>query len=160
MSGGIQQALKQAKPFPSLEEEVHVGLQLAAQRVLDPWGRYLRAEAGLTPNQYNVLRILRGSHPEGLTCSDIADRMISRDPDVTRLLDRLTKRGLVRRERHHEDRRVVLAFITTEGLEGLAKLDAPAGEMAAHVLGPLGTARLQDLRRLLEELIENLGRFP
>ena len=70
---------------------------------------------GLTGAQYNVLRILRGAEPEGLLCRGISERMISRDPDITRLLDRMEKRGLITRERQTEDRRVIKTRITPEG---------------------------------------------
>jgi DNA-binding MarR family transcriptional regulator len=109
--------------------------------------RVLKSEA-LSPTQYNVLRILRGS-PEGLPCGEIANRMITRDPDVTRLLDRLEKRGLISRCREARDRRTVTAQISAEGLELLARLDEPV--LAAHrrQLGHLGQQRLRDLAELL-----------
>ena len=79
---------------------------------MEPWERFLKATAELTPNQHNVLRILRGSDPTKLPCGDIADRMIARDPDITRLVDRLGRRGLVARSRRRLDRRVVEVGIT------------------------------------------------
>jgi DNA-binding MarR family transcriptional regulator len=102
----------------------------------------------LSPTQYNVLRILRGT-PEGLPCGEIAARMITRDPDVTRLLDRLEKRGLVSRCRETEDRRMVMARITPDGLALLASLDAPIVEAHRRQLGHLGKARLRALTELL-----------
>ena len=104
--------------------------------------------ADLSPTQYNVLRILRGS-PDGLPCGEIASRMITRDPDITRLLDRLEKRGLVSRCRETEDRRTVLTRITPDGLELLAKLDEPVQERHRKHLGHLGPERLQKLSELL-----------
>jgi DNA-binding MarR family transcriptional regulator len=150
MPSVIQQALRQEKPFPSLEAEVFVGLQVAANRALDPWARFLRQEAGLTPNQYNVLRILRGASPTGLTCGQIAERMITRDPDVTRLTDRLVRAGLARRERGAGDRRVVEVGITDAGRGVLARLDR---NKAVESLGSLGETRLTALRDLLAEVI-------
>jgi DNA-binding MarR family transcriptional regulator len=102
----------------------------------------------LSSTQYNVLRILRGS-PQGLLCGEIASRMITRDPDVTRLLDRLEKRGLISRWREARDRRTVMARITPEGLKVLARLDGPI--LAAHrrQLGHLGRERLAALTELL-----------
>ena len=102
----------------------------------------------LSSTQYNVLRILRGA-PEGLPCGEIASRMITRDPDVTRLLDRLEKRGLISRCRENEDRRTVMGRITEKGLELLARLDEPV--LAAHrkQLGHLGRERLETLTELL-----------
>ncbi|MGH9396785.1 MAG: MarR family winged helix-turn-helix transcriptional regulator [Terriglobia bacterium] len=102
----------------------------------------------LSPTQYNVLRILRGSR-QGLTCGEIASRMITRDPDVTRLLDRMEKRGLISRSRETKDRRVVLARITPEGLRLLARLDEPVLETHRKQLGHLGPQRLRKLTELL-----------
>src|SRR5260370_7202334 len=91
----------------------------------------------LSGTQYNVLRILRGS-PEGLTCGEIASRMITRDPDITRLLDRLEKRGLISRCRETKDRRMVMARITPEGLKLLAGLDEPVQTAHPKQLAHLG----------------------
>lgn len=104
--------------------------------------------AELSPTQYNVLRILRGSR-EGLTCGDIGGRMITRDPDITRLLDRMERRGLVSRCRETKDRRIVLTRITTEGLKLLAQLDEPVQEAHRKQLGHLGPERLRKLTELL-----------
>ena len=103
----------------------------------------------LSPTQYNVLRILRGA-PKGLPCGEIAGRMITRDPDITRLLDRLAKRGLIARRRETSDRRVVLTKIAPEGLEVLARLDGPLQQSHRQQLGHLGRERLKKLADLLE----------
>jgi DNA-binding MarR family transcriptional regulator len=108
----------------------------------------LKAE-NLSPTQYNVLRILRGA-PEGLFCGEIANRMITRDPDVTRLLDRLEKRDLISRCREAKDRRTVMARITPEGLKLLARLDEPVQAAHRRQLGHLGRQRLQALAELLQ----------
>ena len=110
----------------------------------------------LSPTQYNVLRILRGTLG-GLPCGEIASRMITRDPDVTRLLDRLGKRGLIARRRETKDRRVVLTRITSEGLELLARLDDPMQQAHRKQLGHLGRNRLQALTELLEALRTRLA---
>jgi DNA-binding MarR family transcriptional regulator len=159
MPSVTRQIIQQGKPFPSLEGEVFVALQLAANRTLDPWAGVLRRTEGLTPNQYNVLRILRGAHPGGLTCGQIAERMITRDPDVTRLLDRLVRDGFARRARSRTDRRVVEVGISPEGLATLTRLDEPARAMSRALLGPLGRDHLHALRDLLGELLTNLGTF-
>ena len=110
----------------------------------------------LSPTQYNVLRILRGA-PEGLPCGEIASRMITRDPDITRLLDRLEKRGLISRSRETKDRRMVLTRITPEGLELLARLDEPVQEAHRKQLGHLGRERLRTLTELLRAARANVG---
>ena len=102
----------------------------------------------LSPTQYNVLRILRGA-PEGLACGEIGNRMITRDPDITRLLDRMEKRHLIARSRDGKDRRMVLARITAEGLEVLTGLDEPVQEAHRKLLGHLGRERMQQLAELL-----------
>jgi DNA-binding MarR family transcriptional regulator len=103
----------------------------------------------LSATQYNVLRILRGA-PPGLACGEVASRMITRDPDITRLLDRLEKRGLISRCRETQDRRTVMARITPEGLAALARLDRPVQEAHRKQLGHLGRERLRALAALLE----------
>ena len=110
-------------------------------------GLVLKSE-DLSPNKYNVLRILRGT-PEGLPCGEIADRMITRDPDVTRLLDRLEKRALISRCRETEDRRMVMARITPDGLKLLARLDGPVVDAHRQQLKHLGKDRLRALAELL-----------
>jgi DNA-binding MarR family transcriptional regulator len=102
----------------------------------------------LSATQYNVLRILRGS-PDGLACGEIASRMITHDPDVTRLLDRLEKRGLISRCRETEDRRTVMARITPHGSKQLARLDEPVRAAHRKQLGHLGQKRLRILTELL-----------
>ena len=102
----------------------------------------------LSSTQYNVLRILRGA-PEGLACGEIGNRMITRDPDITRLLDRLEKRGLISRARHTKDRRMVLTRITSEGLKLLSRLDEPVQESHRRQLGHLGRERLRQLAELM-----------
>lgn len=110
----------------------------------------------LSPTQYNVLRILRGA-PEGLPCGEIANRMITRDPDVTRLLDRLEKRALISRCRETEDRRMVLTRITPDGLKALGRLDLPVRQAHTRQLGHLGRKRLQALTELLDLCRRKIG---
>jgi DNA-binding MarR family transcriptional regulator len=102
----------------------------------------------LSATQYNVLRILRGA-PKGLPCGEIASRMITRDPDITRLLDRLEKRGLIARCRETKDRRMVMTRITPDGLKLLARLDEPVQQAHRKQLGHLGRDRLRALTELL-----------
>jgi DNA-binding MarR family transcriptional regulator len=108
----------------------------------------LKAEE-LSANQYNVLRILRGA-PEGLACGEIGNRMITRDPDITRLLDRLEARSLISRCRETRDRRMVMARITPAGQKLLARMDLPIREAHKGQLGHLGLTRLRKLTALLK----------
>jgi DNA-binding MarR family transcriptional regulator len=139
---------------------VLLGLQIAAARIIEPWAAYLKATAQLTTSQYNVLRILRGSHPTRVTCTEIVERMVARDPDVTRLLDRLAERGLVDRMRSRSDRRVVQVGITAKGLDLLGGLDEPVERLPKVMLGHLGASQLRQLRTLLERVIDQPHTFP
>ena len=115
----------------------------------------LKAE-DLSATQYNVLRILRGA-PEGLPCGEVGNRMITRDPDITRLLDRLEKRGLIVRSRDSQDRRMVMARITPEGLKLLARMDEPVRTGHRSQLGHLGRERLRTLIELLQAARQEQG---
>ena len=160
MAGIVARELKQKSPFASPEQEVLLALRMATARVVEPWGAFLKATAGLTMSQYNVLRILRGSHPTRLTSGEIGQRMIARDPDVTRVVDRLEARKCVERVRSQRDRRVVEVGITATGLSLLRDFDAHAARMPKAVLGHLGPKRLTQLRALLEAVISDMGTFP
>lgn len=108
--------------------------------------------AGLTAAQYNVLRILRGAQPDGLLCRGISERMISRDPDITRLLDRMESHKLILRERQTEDRRVIKTRITPGGLKLLKKLDRPVHELHKNQFRHMSPAQLKQLAELLTEV--------
>lgn len=135
-----------AKTIP--EEAAFLDLARTTEILSAPIVQLLKTQE-LSPAPYNVLRILRGS-PEGLTCREIGERMITRDPDITRLLDRLEKRKLIARNRDDKDRRVVLTRITDAGFELLTKLDQPLREVHRKMLGHLGPERLRSLGQLLE----------
>lgn len=160
MAGVVARELKQHSAFASGEQEILLGLLIASARITEPWEKFLKAHADLTNNQYNVLRILRGSHPTRLACSEIAGRMISRDPDITRLIDRLSRRGLVTRVRGRQDRRVVEVALTDKGREILRGVDPHVNRMPKAVLGHLGPRKLKQLGQLLEHVISGLGTFP
>jgi MarR family transcriptional regulator, organic hydroperoxide resistance regulator len=136
---------------PSLEERIAVLLLRTADFVGQQSEQLLKSH-GLTGTQYNVLRILRGAGPEGLPCKSVGDRMISHDPDMTRLLDRMEKRGLISRERQKDDRRVIKTRVTPQGLEILKKLDTPVREMHKGQFAHMSVARLKQLVELLEEI--------
>ena len=150
MAGRIQAELKQTKPFGSLEEEAYLNVQRTSNTLNQGISDLLRSH-DLTQAQYNVLRILRGAGENGLNASDIAGRMISRDPDVTRLVDRLEKRGLVDRWRCSEDRRVVWTRISQAGLDLINPIDAPLNELHRRLLSHMSQEKLQTLIELLEE---------
>ena len=134
----------------SPEEEVYLNIIRTAEALT--WGvSETLKDADLTPAQYNVLRILRGAAPEGATCGQIGERMVTKDSDITRLLERLDTRGLITRERDVQDRRYITVKITTEGLSLLASLDEPIARCHERQIGHLGRERLASLGKLLDE---------
>ena len=137
------------RPFGSLEQEAYLNLLRTAEVLQQGIVEVLRAH-GLSAPQYNVLRILRGAGPGGLACREIGERMVTRDPDITRLLDRLEDRGLVNRSRDPRDRRIILTRITPAGLKALRSLDRPVARAHLDQLGHLGKRSLQAMIELLE----------
>jgi DNA-binding MarR family transcriptional regulator len=147
----LLEELRQSKPFESPEQEAI----LALQRTTDLFRRHfseLIGPHGISPQQYNVLRILRGAGTAGTPTLEIADRMVEKTPGITRLLDRLERKHLVRRRRCPEDRRQVLCWITESGLRLLAELDKPVAETGPRYLNSLSRAEV-------DQLIEMLGRI-
>ena len=142
---------KPSRPPISLENRVFIALLQSAD-ALTQEAEHLAKAAGLTGAQYNVLRILRGAEPEGLPCRGIGDRMISHDPDMTRLLDRMEKRGLLIRARQTDDRWVVKTRITPQGLSLLKTLDQPVHDLHKRQFRHMSAARLKTLFDLLEEV--------
>lgn len=145
-----------SRPSPSrlalpVEDRVFISLQKTADSLGLEVEQLLKPH-GLTGTQYNVLRILRGAEPEGLACRGIGERMISHDPDMTRLLDRMEKRGLISRARQTNDRRVVKTRISSAGLLLLKNLDQPVRELHKRQFHHLPAARLKILAELLEEV--------
>jgi DNA-binding MarR family transcriptional regulator len=142
---------KSSCPSEQLEAQLFVALLKTADSLSQQTEQLIKS-ATLTSAQYNVLRILRGAEPEGLPCRAIGERMISRDPDMTRMLDRMEKRELITRNRETEDRRVVKTRITPEGLKLLKKLDQPVRELHKKQFEHMSAARLKTLSELLEEV--------
>jgi DNA-binding MarR family transcriptional regulator len=142
---------KTARASVPLEARIFVALLKTADS-LGQEAEQLFKSAGLTGAQYNVLRILRGAEPEGLPCRGIGDRMISHDPDMTRLLDRMEKRSLITRERQTDDRRVVKTRITPQALSLLKTLDQPVLDLHKRQFRHMSAARLKMLFDLLEEV--------
>jgi MarR family transcriptional regulator, organic hydroperoxide resistance regulator len=140
-----------ACPTIHLEDQLFVAILKTADILSQEADQLIKA-AGLTGTQYNVLRILRGAEPDGLPCSGIGERMISRDPDMTRLLDRLESHNLITRRRQKEDRRVIKTRITPEGLKALKKLDQPVHDLHKRQFRRLTGTRLKQLAELLAEM--------
>ena len=137
--------------LPAPESAVFVAILKTAD-ALGQEAEQLLKSRGLTGAQYNVLRILRGAEPGGLPCTAIGNRMISHDPDMTRLLDRMEKRGFISRARQTDDRRVVLTHITREGLALLKTLDQPIRELHRRQFGHMSDTRLKMLAQILKEI--------
>ncbi|MDQ3280885.1 MAG: MarR family transcriptional regulator [Acidobacteriota bacterium] len=151
MAGKLSREIKQKRPFRSVHEEALLSIMRTADHVVVPLNEVLRA-ANLSLSQYNVLRILRGAGEDGLPCGEISERMVRRDPDLTRLLDRLEERGLVTRTRDARDRRVVRASIAKEGVALLDELDTPVEGGVRRALSHMTAARVKLLVELLEEV--------
>jgi MarR family transcriptional regulator, organic hydroperoxide resistance regulator len=147
--GSIRDEIKQTRPFASLAEEGVVTLLGTADRVRTALSRVVEGH-GITLQQYNVLRILRGAGEGGLPTLEIASRMIEKSPGITRLLDRLEARRLVRRVRCPEDRRQVLCHATAAARRLLARLDRPVADAGRGFLAPLDPRRTTELIRLLD----------
>jgi DNA-binding MarR family transcriptional regulator len=146
---GLKLEIVQEKPFSSLEEEA----LLNVLRTADSLRRAFHHETrhwGVTSTQYNVLRILRGAQPQGLTCAAIGSRMITADSDITRLLSRLKTLKLIRQHRDRNDRRVVWTQISEAGLELLRSMDPLIDRVPRQLLGHIEQEKLKELIRLLE----------
>ena len=130
-----------------LEEKTFIELLQTADRLARGVAALLKTE-DLSSPQYNVLRILRGS-PAGLPCGEISRRLLTREPDITRLLDRMEKRGFIVRYREPRDRRTVITTLTRAGIDTVNRLDAPMQTLHRQQLGHLGRERMQSLMELL-----------
>ena len=146
----LQTEIKQTKPFASPEEEAYLNL-LRSHGILLGFQATLMKSHGLSHPQYNVMRILRGAGTAGLHCLEISDRMVTRVPDITRLLDRLDKSDLILRTRSREDRRVVNVKLTAKGTKLLKSLDKPVQQTLKEALGHMNRGELNELSRLLEK---------
>ena len=147
----IQEEIKQSKPFKMAAEETFLSLQRTADVITRQYEHFLK-QWDVSGTQYNVLRILRGAGPEGHRCGEIGDRMITHDPDITRLLDRMEKQGWIERARDTKDRRVVLTRITKRGLELLKQIDKPLEEFTQSISEHIPEKHLRELTELLNEL--------
>jgi DNA-binding MarR family transcriptional regulator len=152
----LKHEIAQALPFSSMEEETLLNILRTADCLQRAFQRRSR-DWGVTATQYNVLRILRGAQPQGLTCTAIGDRMITAVPDITRLLSRLKSIKLIRQQRDRRDRRLVWTQISEAGLELLRQMDPVVQRTPKGLLGHLGKANLEELIRLLELARKNCG---
>jgi DNA-binding MarR family transcriptional regulator len=155
MAGKLQKELHKSKPFDSLEQEVFLNVVRTADHLMRAFDDLLKPFS-LSATQYNVLRILRGhcdaaTNGDGIPCKMIGEEMITRDPDITRLLDRLEARGLITRQRDSRDRRVVSTRITPDGNKLLRELDKPVLDLHRRQLAHLSESKLSHLIDLLEQ---------
>ena len=151
VAGKLQQEIQQTKAIRLLEEEATLNIVRTADVLMLALADVLKPLL-LSATQYNVLRILRGAGKEGASCKDIGGRLVARDPDITRLMDRLEQRGLVSRDRAKEDRRVVTHRLTRAGLELANELDRPIEALHRNIMGHMKAAKLRELIGLLEEV--------
>lgn len=151
MTPKLQAEIKQKAPFACIEEEAYLNLLRTGETLSHEVEQLLRA-SGLSATQYNVLRILRGAGSEGCTCGETSERMVTHDPDITRLMDRLEKRKLITRSRDTRDRRVVIARITPEGMQILAELDKPLVQLQHSLFHHMTQQELTRLSSLLEKV--------
>jgi MarR family transcriptional regulator, organic hydroperoxide resistance regulator len=154
MANKLQRELKQSKPFRSIREEVILNLARTAEHFAAEAAELFKS-FGLTSTQYNVLRILRGAGSDGLSCGEIGDRMITKESDVTRLLDRMEGRGLIARERPPSNRRVVITRITREGLQLVDELDGPVQANQDRLLSHIPEETLRIANDVLEAMREH-----
>ena len=155
VAGKIQQEIHQTKAIRLLEEEAALNIVRTADVLMVALMEALKPHM-LSATQYNVLRILRGAGTDGVSCKDVGARLVARDPDITRLMDRLEQRGLIRRDRAAQDRRVVTHHLTEAGLELVNELDRPVEEVHRKVMRHMTAEKLRDLVGLLEEVRSGL----
>jgi DNA-binding MarR family transcriptional regulator len=152
-SSRLQQEIGKRRPFGSAEEEALLNLLRTSDQVQIQFARLLR-DYGLTPSQYNVLRILRGEG-QPLPILEIAGRTVTVVPGITGLIDRLEQAGLVKRARCEEDRRIIYVAITESGLDLLSRLDGPLDELRRKLVSHMTKTELMTLIRLLEKVRES-----
>jgi len=154
MSLELSQEIKQKAPFSSLEHAAQISIIRTSSRIVDAFEQMLKPH-GITATQFNVLRILRGAGEEGLCRYEIAERMVTRMPDVTRLLDRMEESGYIVRERSTEDRRMVQTTLTETGRRLLAKIDDEVAAEQQRPFRTLNPEQLETLIALLSQVRQN-----
>jgi DNA-binding MarR family transcriptional regulator len=148
MSPTLKEDLRQKKGFTSLQQEAFLNVLRTSSALTDALEDLLRPH-GISATQYNVLRILRGSGADGMCRNEVRDRMLTRMPDMTRLLDRMEEAGWVTRAREREDRRMVLTRISAAGQTLLKELDGPVNDLHRAQLARLTDDQLRSLVDLL-----------
>jgi DNA-binding MarR family transcriptional regulator len=148
---GILKEIQQRRPFPTIQEEAMVSLVRTVAVMEQPMEDFLK-EHELTRTQYNVLRILRGAGQVGRSCKEIGERLVQREPDITRLLGRLEKRGLIARQQDRADRRSVLTRITARGVSLLERLQPALSKMAKNQLRAVSKGELEELLNTLDKI--------
>lgn len=151
MPKSLQDEIKQTKPFTSLEVEAYLNI-VRTEATLSQTVNACFKEYGITQTLYNLMRIIRGGPDEGVPCSNIADRLVARVPDVTRLVDRAVNLGLVTRNRPENDRRVVLLSLTPAGLELLDQIAGPLDVLHRKQMGALSEEELRTVIDLMTRL--------
>ena len=148
----LKKRLKMSK-FESPQQEAVLSLVVAASH-LRMLMEKVATQIGISPEQYNILRILRGVYPNGHACGEISNRMLDRSPDVTRRIDALVKQELVERTRSDEDRRVVVTKITEKGLELLERANPLFNATEIARFAKFSEPECHELSRLCEKIIE------
>jgi len=151
LANRILEEIRQTRPFATLKEEAALNIVRTAD-ALRRGGELLFRRHGITSAQYNVLRILRGAGDRGLHCGAIAERMITAEPDITRLLMRMERLGLLVRQRNGSDRRMVTAIVTDRGLQVLDELEAPLRELQEQQFARLSEREIEALIHGLEKV--------
>jgi len=155
MTPDLKNEIRQRKPFGSIQQEAQLSVVRTASMLTDSFDRMLKPH-GITAAQFNVLRILRGAEPDGLCRNELRQRLLTRMPDVTRLLDRMVDAGLVERAREGEDRRKVRTRITAKAMRLVDKLDDIVAAEHQRRFGHLGKERLRSLIEILTDVRQKL----
>jgi len=149
-------ALKQNRPFVSLEQEVYLSILRTASELSYSVDQFFRP-FDITPSQYNVLRILRGAGDNGLCRNEISERMVTATPDMSRLLDRMERAGWVQRERAEDDRRQVSTYITKSGRELLKRLETPTRDFVTRLFDGVAASDLKIVLKVNDRIRTKLS---
>jgi DNA-binding MarR family transcriptional regulator len=155
-NASLATALKQTRPFVSLEQEVYLSLLRTTSELSHAVDQFFRP-FGITSSQYNVLRILRGAGADGLCRNEISERMVTATPDMSRLLDRMEKAGWVTRERAEDDRRQVSTYIMKSGMELLAKLETPTNDFVMRLFAGAAASDLKTVLKVNDRIRTKLS---